>query len=616
MISMSKKPVVNDVKTSQGSNQKEPTRWQLSKWMVGVTRPVLGPLLASTLCRILDQLLGIGMLVLPVIALIYANYNQVSMWYQVIGAMVVMAIAKGLLRYGEQFLGHYVAFKALELLRGEVYNRLYPQAPAIMNQTYSGDLLARITRDIDRIEVFFAHTFAPVVSAIVIPLTVVGTVTYFDFWLGLICLFIYLIAFLTIMGGGHFAAAQRALKLRGELTQQLTDSIQGVAEVVGYGNQEQRLQVQRQQETKLESLAAKRGTSLGYGRALIASVRLLSVAVISTVGLSQIDLMTPGRRQVAFAVTIAAIFAMVRSWEVINGVADLMSDLNNSFAAARRIWDIRFAGLELPEGAKHLPESENRVESSGINESRGREIAWKDVTFTYPPAPGRVASEPAIAQASLVAQAGKITALVGATGSGKSTLTKLALRYWDPDSGQVSVDGVDVRDLPVEELRGQIALVTQDIRMFNNTVAWNLRLANPEASDEDLWEVLRVAGLEDEIKAFPKGLETPVGERGQSVSGGQRQRLSLAQALLRRCPVLVLDEFTAHLDPALAARVRQNLRRHVPNATIIEVTHRLEHLHQVDWVAVIDGGRIVEQGQPESLMAAQGVLFHLVNRDV
>lgn len=636
---MSKHTAANNPQTVATA---EPTRWQLSKWMISVTRPVLGPLLASTLCRLLDQLLGIALLVLPAVMLIYSPGYQLSAWYYVIGAMVVMAIAKGLLRYGEQFLGHFVAFKALELLRGEVYNRLYPQAPAIMNQTYSGDLLSRITRDIDRIEVFFAHTFAPVISAIVIPVTVIATVTHFDLWLGIICFLIYLTAFLTVLGGGQYESSQRALKLRGRITQHLTDSIHGVAEVIGYGNQARRLEGETELESKLESLSKKRGASLGYSRALIASVRMIAVVVLIVVGLYQVDQTTPDRQEFTVALVVAAVFAVVRSWEVINGVADLMSDLNNSFAAARRIWDIRFAGLELPEGDAHLPVCEASAseallagsqapeatgnqnagpsgkprEASPIKGLRGREIRWENVTFTYPPSPGRPQGTPAIADANLVAQAGRVTALVGATGSGKSTLTKLALRYYDPQRGTITVDGVDLKQLPLEELRGEVALVTQEIRMFNNTVAWNLRLANPAATDEELWEVLRVAGLDDEIRAFPKGLETPVGERGQSVSGGQRQRLSLAQALLRRCPVLILDEFTAHLDPALATRVRGNLRAYLPDATIIEVTHRLEHLHEVDWVAVIDGGRIVEQGTPSDLMGQKGALFHLVNRDL
>lgn len=592
----------------QGS---EPTRRELSRWMIGVTKPVLGPLVGSTLCRIFDQLLGIALLVVPATALIYQNFFPArSFWLRIIAVMIGIALLKALLHYGEQFLGHFVAFKALELLRAEVYRRLYPQAPAIMNQTYSGDLLARLTRDIDRIEVFFAHTIAPVVSGVVVPATVTITVACLNPYLGLMTCIIFVAVFLAIIDKSSYRAAVRALGIRGKITQHLTDSIQGVAEVVGYGAQPKRLAAQSQLEDDLYKGAIRQGRSVGYRRGFIAALRMVAVLALANTGLAQLSPSDPNFT-FTLAVTVGAIFAVVRTWEVVNGLADLTQDLNNSFAAARRVWDIRFAGLELPEGDTLLS-----VPGEGGKSPAGLEVKWEDVTFTYPPLPGRVATTPAIADASLVAQAGKITALVGATGCGKSTLTRLALRYYDPDRGRVSLGGVDLRELPLDHLRDLVALVTQDIRLFNNTVAWNLRLANPQASDQQLWDALRVAGLESEVRALPDGLQTPVGERGQSLSGGQRQRLSLAQAVLRRCPVLILDEFTAHLDPQLAARVRTQLRTDLPDATIIEVTHRLEHIDQVDWVAVVDNGKIVEQGRPGELRQREGALAHLISRDV
>ena len=227
-----------------------PTRTVLIGWLLRVTRPVLAPLLCSTLCRVADLLLGVGLFALGAHAVVstgtaLASGGPVPSPWTVLGAMVVMSLAKGALRYGEQFTGHFVAFKALELLRGEIFRALIPRAPRVSATSRSGDLLARATKDVDRIEVFFAHTIAPVVSAVVVPVTVLVAIGAGVSWeLAAVALPFLLgaLAVVPLAGRRHgLASARRTAEARAALTQHVTDSIQGLSEIVGYGRADERL---------------------------------------------------------------------------------------------------------------------------------------------------------------------------------------------------------------------------------------------------------------------------------------------------------------------------------------------------------------------------------------
>ncbi|MDO4686296.1 MAG: ABC transporter ATP-binding protein [Corynebacterium sp.] len=559
-----------------------PTVGQLVMWLIGITRPVLAPLGVSTLCRIANQVLGILLYVVPV----YALMTQTMSVTTVVIAMIVMALVKAFLRYLEHYFGHLVAFKALELIRIRAFRDIYPQAPAIMTRTGtnavgSGDMLTRLTRDIAQIEVFFAHTTAPVISALVVPIAVVIMIAVVLPWQGLVAAGILLLAALISVDTSAYKFAVGVTGARGKIAQHVTDSIGGVAEVTGYGAVERRHRELAELETPLVSSIIRRSGIVGTRGGLIAAARMSVVLM----------LLPPTDN---LALSVAAMFAVLRCWDMINEVTDLGNHFSQSLAAARRVWGLSHAGLALPDGG-------SLIDAHGP----GVSVQWRDVSFTYDGAP-----QPVVRDVSLEVAPGSWTTVVGSTGSGKSTIAKLLLRYWDVDSGSVVLDGRDIRDYNVDALRSAVAVVTQDIRPMNATVAENLRLAAPNATEAELADALYLACLDGEVE-----LSDSVGEGGAALSGGQRQRLSLAQALLRGGRVLVLDEFTAHLNPTLVAEVRARLQQAFPSVTVIEIAHDLDNIGGADWVAVMDQGEIVEQGSPEHLRAQQGVLHHLLHRD-
>lgn len=577
-----------------GGDQALPTRRVLSAWMLGVTRPVLGALIASTLCRIADQMLVIGLYA-------FAMYEVVATALKLpqamsLGAialtMIGMALAKGLLRYGEQFFGHYVAFKALELLRRDVYENLVPQAPAMMSEADSGDLLSRITSDIDRIEVFFAHTIAPAISAIVIPVGLVCVLAFATTPAMAIAAGIVLAAALaiipTIGNGEGMAAARQVAAGKGRLMQHVSDSLQGMTEIIGYDAGDKRLEQQESIDGDVAASGRGYRLLLASRRALSHMLMLVGASAVFIVGIHNIIV---GGASLTLAGLAAATISMIRVWEVIVGVEGFATYLANSFASASRIHRIAHRPpTVMPTGAQLDAENEAPIA-----------LAWDNVTFTYPQARGRTSSRPALDNVTIHAKRGKWTCILGATGSGKSTLTALAERYWDPDSGSVSIYGQDLRDIAPASLRRHVAVVSQRSHIFAASVADNLRLADPQATDEQLWQALHLACIDELVKRLPKGLHTMIGSGGQGLSGGQIQRLSLAQAYLMGADMMILDEFTAHLDPALARMVRQRLRAHLPDVTIVEITHGLDMVMDADHIAVIDSGRVVEQGTPRVL---------------
>lgn len=578
--------------------------FQLISWLVRIARPVLKPLYLSSVSSLLNQGLGIALVAfggyrVSFAALTVATGGALPLSYLwiTVGVMALLAALKGLFRYLEQFAGHYVAFKALELLRSEMYRALVPQAPALMVEAKSGDLLTRVTSDIDRIEVFFAHTLVPAFTALVIPLGVsVFTGVMVNPLSGFLLFLIYLanLMVLLLLGTGEGnRGADLAAKGKGQVAQTVTDSVNGINEVVGYGLQRIRI-IQLERYMSIVSATSRVVNSLfAVRRAFTQTLMYLALLLIMLVAApasSSFDTLPS---------LVAVLFAVLRSWDVCRSVEDFSTNLANSFAAARRVWTLAHTPPQVRGGVKEL-------------EEKPFPIIFKDVSFSYPQKGERVGAAPVVQEVSFSVPAGSWTSICGATGSGKSTLASLLLRYWDVDSGEILLGDRPLSQIDPQAIRQAISYVTQRVHIFSTSIAENLRLANPKADDAQLWEVLKIVELDQIIRDLPAGLNTRLGSRGTGLSGGQRQRLALARALLKESPVLVLDEFTAHLEPSLAARIRQRVRQQRPEATIIEITHTLSQIKQSDQVLVLAQGKLVQQGEAEKLLQQEGELAKLV----
>ncbi|WP_194785408.1 amino acid ABC transporter ATP-binding/permease protein [Actinomyces haliotis] len=576
----------------------------LVPWLLRTTAPVLPPLAASALLRVLAQLLGVGLVALAADAVARTALAAVGSpgagapgLTRLLPVMVLLALLKAAARYGEQFLGHLVAFKALELLRVRLVSSLLPRATR--QRLGSGDLLARATKDVDRVETFFAHTIAPVIGAVLVPLTtviVIGAAASWRVALAGAAVLVLAIAVVPFLGSGAAARSARvAAAERAALTAHLTDTVQGMREVLGYGLGPQRLEGTRAHDDALlaATAPADRLAAVRHG-----AVQLL----VLTAPLAGLAAGAPetARGDLSLPALAAAVAALWRLGETVRGVEGVAGTISTALASAERVREVIEAPVEIHDGDEPVPHAASH------------ELAWDRVSYTHP---GAV--RPALRDVTAVARAGERTCLVGASGSGKTTLLRLALRADDPSGGTLTVDGADLRGLRADDLRRELVLVPQEARLFHGSLAENLRLAAPEATDAALEEALAVACVLDEVRAMPQGLATVVGERGTTVSGGQRQRIALARALLARPALLLLDEVGAHLDPALDARVHASLRDWSARtgAGVLEVTHRLTGIEEADHVIVLDDGAVIADGTPAELLAdPDGPLARLAAR--
>ncbi|WP_080796162.1 amino acid ABC transporter ATP-binding/permease protein [Corynebacterium pacaense] len=562
------------------------SRTELARWLIGHTRSLLPPLGISAAARVAWQLLDVAIMVVASMAIVdlidSGRVNLVTLLALLLG----LALAKAFLRYLEQYAGHYVAFRALLSLRILLFDRLVPQAPAATQGRASGELTERATRDIDRIEVFFAHTPAPAVSAVVVPVAAVIwlAVSVDPALAAVVALTAALGAVIPVVAGrSTWRAAAEVARLRGEVSAHIGDDVGGIREVLGFGAQAQRLGGLDAEGAGLERAASRAGAIQGLRSGAVHTVQALGLIAVVAVGASTSSVI------IALAVAISL-------WKPVRGIDAFTSGLDAAFAATERVRAVVEAPplVSGPVSPRPLP--------------AGGGVEFDDVTFGYP---GSTAT--ALRGLSTDIAEGSWTCIVGVSGSGKSTIASLILRAWDPDAGAVRLGGVDLRELSLDELRGAVALVPQRPVLLSGTIADNIRLAAPGAGEADVLAAVETAGLGPWLRTRPGGLSARVSAGGGELSGGELQRLALARALLTDPRILVLDEALSQLDADTAAGVRLNLAR--LDVTIIEITHRADLIGDDTPVIVMDGGILLESGTAGELRRRAGAFTRVESRN-
>ena len=551
----------------------------------------LGATFAFGVLRVL-AFIGVGVLS----ALIVLCLKDSTPWLGYAIALALLAPLSGALHWLESWLAHDVAFRLLAVMRIDAFRKLEALAPAYLTRRRTGDLMALATHDIELVEYFFAHTVAPAFVAILVPAAVIAVLAFESPWLAAT-----LLPFLLAVGLSPFLMRKRVDRLgsqareaAGELGAFAVDSVQGLGEIVAF-------QQETRRGNRLDELSQRHiDLRLPFFRELTLQHAILEV-LTGLGGLAVVvcgALLSQQGRIDSGLLPLLTILAMA-AFLPVSEIAQIGRQLADTLGATRRVYALANEPIPVRDGKGVLPRA------------GAASLALENVTFSYP---GQ--NRAALSEASFVIPAGKTVALVGTSGAGKTTTAQLLMRFWDPDSGRIVLNGHDLRDYKLDALRRMIALVAQDTYLFNDTLRANILIARPYASEPELQAAVEHASLGPLVATLPRGLDSPVGERGTSLSGGQRQRVAIARAFLKDAPILILDEATSHLDAVNEQAVRRSLDLLQSDRTTVVIAHRLSTVRDADLIVVLDQGRVAETGSHAELLARGGLYARLVSRQL
>ncbi|MEA4875770.1 ABC transporter ATP-binding protein [Anaerorhabdus sp.] len=537
--------------------------------LLEIVKSMTGVMIVAIVLGVLGFLAAIFIPVLGGMGLFQVfKEHQISSFIFV--AMIILAISRGFLRYGEQACNHYVAFKILAILRDKIFTVLRTLAPAKLEGKDKGNLIAVITSDIELLEVFYAHTISPVCIAFIMTIIMSVFMGSYHPILGIIAFSGYGLVGVGIPILISRVAQKYGDSIRnqiGEISNTILDNVRGVSESIQYNCGEEKLQTisELTEEMSVKEKALK--LISGKSTAMINAVILLFGMIILVVSSY---LYTQGI--VALDAVILSTITMLSSFGPVIAVANLGTGLSYTFASANRVLDL-------------LEEKPAVEETYGEGNTTFEGIEIQNISFSYE-------DDEIVNDCSLNGRKNKILGIAGKSGAGKSTLLKLLMRFWDVDHGKISISNTDIKELKTNNLRNLESFVTQETILFKDTIENNLKIANPNATKEQIIEACKKASLHDFINALPDGYETMVGELGDTLSGGERQRIGVARAFLHDAPLILLDEPTSNLDNLNEAIILKALKQQ-KDKTIVLVSHRPSTLCIADDVVQMKEGKII-----------------------
>ena len=522
--------------------------------LVKLTRPLLGVLACAVVLGVAGFLAAIGITVLATSALLdlEGQAHWIAAGVAAVAA-VVCGVARGPLRYAEQLCNHYLAFRVLALVRDKVFAAMRRLAPAKLEGKEKGDLVSLVTADIELLEVFYAHTLSPAAIALAVSIIVLVFIGLQAPQLVGFAAFGFICVGVVVPWCSSRYTATGGLELRqqvGKMNSFVLDSLRGLSETLQFGAQKQRA---RELGERMASLACTERKLKGRSaNALAVSGAVVLALEVAMIALAMMFVMQ-GTLEFGRAVMAAGTF--MASFGPLLAVAALGSTLQQTLAAGSRV-------LDLLEETPQTPEV-----TDGVDVSAFEGMAMREVSFAY-------RDKKILSDIDIDIRPGRVVRIAGPSGMGKSTLLKLLMRFWNPQSGRVTISGLDLRDVNTASLRSQQGLMEQDTFLFATTIRENLLVAKADASDEELMAALEKAALRELVERLPQGLDTQLAELGDSLSGGERQRLGLARVFLQDAPLLLLDEPTSNLDALSEASVLKALQENRGDKTVVIVTHR------------------------------------------
>lgn len=539
--------------------------------LIGMVKPLAGFMTIAVIMGIIGHLMAIFITVFGAMAVLNVLGIKIHFSLGVIFASVlIFAFVRGVLRYAEQACNHFIAFKLLALIRDKVFAALRKLCPAKLEGRDKGDLISVITSDIELLEVFYAHTISPVIIAFFVSLIMCVFLAHINPVLAVVALVAYVAVGVCVPVYISKASKDTGLTFRtksGELSSFVLDSLRGLPEILQYNCGMERLDEMNKRTDSLSEDESRLKSLTGINMAITNTVILVADLVMIIVSCS---LYSEGA--ISFAGVLVSVVAMMSSFGPVVALANLGSTLQNTFAAGNRVLDI----LDEQPVTKDITGCEN-IEFNGA--------AAENVTFSY-------GEETILSDVSIPVPKGSIIGISGRSGSGKSTLLKLFMRFWSTDKGTITISDKSVEQINTDNLRSMESFVTQDTHLFNDTIKNNIRIAKLDATDEEIIEACKKASVHDFISKLPDGYDTNVGELGDMLSGGEKQRIGLARAFLHDAPFVLLDEPTSNLDSLNEAIILKSLKEEGRGRTVALVSHRQSTMRIADKVYCVENGRV------------------------
>lgn len=544
--------------------------------LVGLVAPLLHIMLlaiilgtAGYLCAIFLTILA-GQAVLSGLGILELSVKKIFI------AMIVLAISRGILHYIEQYCNHYIAFNLLAIIRHKIFVALRKLCPAKLEGKDKGNLISLITTDIELLEVFYAHTISPIFIAILTSIIMLIFIGHYSIAAAVFALAAYLIVGAVIPLWNGKRGAEKGMTFRenfGELNSFVLDSLRGLDETIQYGQGEAR---KEQMEKRSDELAdyQKDLSNMEGGQRSVTNL----VILLASFGMLFLTLWLNSKGELGFDGVVSCTIAMMGSFGPVIALSSLSNNLNHTLASGERVLSL----LEEEPVVKEVERAEG-CQFDGQTEFTGAKA--EHVGFAY-------GEEVILDDYSMDIPAGKIVGIHGVSGSGKSTLLKLLMRFWDIDSGKIEVCGKDIKTIATCDLRDTESYVTQETHLFHDSIANNIAIGKKDATREEIEEAAKKASIHDFIMTLPKGYDTEVGELGDTLSGGEKQRIGIARAFLHDAPLILMDEPTSNLDSLNEGIILKSLKESAKEKTVVLVSHRKSTMNVADIVFEMANGRI------------------------
>lgn len=536
-------------------NNKRRNGIQVMLGLIGLIKPMLGIMILAIIMGCIGNLMAISITILGCMGLmeVAGIYRGIAL-STILILTVVLGIMRGPLRYAEQACNHYIAFKLLARIRHKVFASLRRLAPAKLEGEKKGNLISIITSDIELLEVFYAHTISPVMIAFIVSLIMSIFIGLKNVYLGMTAAFFYILVGVIIPVINSRLGQDTGLNYRkdfGELNTNVLDNLYGLEEILQYQQSADRLRVMNDKTDQLEKLNKKLKKSENIQR-VITDIVILSAGLVMLATAYHFE----KTGHITVADMVISVIAMMSSFGPAAALSALSNNLHHTLASGNRVLNL----------LEEEPVTEELLVGEAFCDS---DINCEDITFAYPESQRII-----LDKFSHSFKKNKIHGILGKSGCGKSTLLKLLMRFFAVDSGSISYGNLNVNSIKTSSLRDNIAYVTQETFLFQDTIENNIKVAKENATRQEVEEAAKKASIHDFIMSLPKGYDTMLAELGDSISGGERQRIGLARAFLHNGNIILLDEPTSNIDSLNESVILNSIKKESDGKTIILVSHR------------------------------------------